>query len=87
LEQLNVNVGKFSVVVRQEYEEYLKSKNPEISATYRPTSTVVTEEPINNKNKFAQSVINLFTSKGKDTVENRTTAEKVVTVDDYDDEI
>lgn len=86
LEQLNVNVGKFSVVVRQEYEEYLKSKNPEISATYKPTSTVVTEEPINNKNKFAQSVINLFTSKGKDTVENRTTAEKVVTVDDYDDE-
>lgn len=49
LEQLNVNVGKFSVVVRQEYEEYLKSKNPEISATYKPTSTVVTEEPINNK--------------------------------------
>lgn len=84
LEQLNVNVGKFSVVVRQEYEEYLKSKNPEISATYKPTNTVITEEPINKKNSIVQKIVDLFLSSSNRGVENRTAAEKVVTVDDYD---
>lgn len=85
VEKLNVNVGKFSVVVRQEYEEYLKSKNPEISATYKPTETVVTEEIKDVKGSFFSSVMEFLSANpDDDKVENRTTAEKVVTVDDYD---
>ena len=84
-EPLNVNVGKFSVVVRQEYEEYLKSKNPEISATYKPTETVVTERIKKVKPGFFNTLISLLTENpDDDKLGNRTTAEKVVTVDDYD---
>lgn len=84
VEKLNVNVGKFSVVVRQEYEEYLKSKNPEISATYQPTQTVVTEEIYKNKTGFVDKVMEFFASDPDGEQEEKTTAEKVVTVDDYD---
>jgi cation transport ATPase len=88
VEKLNVNLGKFSVVVRQEYEEYLKSKNPEISAVYKPTETVVTEE-IHNvhniKKTLVGGVMNFFAANTEEEKpEPKTTAEKVVTVDDYD---
>ena len=85
VEKLNVNVGKFSVVVRQEYEEYLKSKNPEISATYKPTETVITEEIRNVKGGALNAVMDFLSANpDEEKFENRTTAEKVVTVDDYD---
>jgi cation transport ATPase len=88
VEKLNVNVGKFSVVVRQEYEEYLKSKNPEISATYKPTETVITEEirtVRDVKKSLTGAVMRFFSASTEDEKEEpKTTAEKVVTVDDYD---
>lgn len=89
VEKLNVNVGKFSVVVRQEYEEYLKSKNPEISATYHPVESVVTEEVRtvrNLKKSFISGFMEFFSANPDgEKFEKQTTAEKVVTVDDYDD--
>ena len=85
METLNVNVGKFSVVVRQEYEEYLKSKNPEISATYKPTETVITENIKKVKPGFFNTLMEFMSANPEDDkLGNRTTAEKVVTVDDYD---
>lgn len=83
-EKLSVNVGKFSVVVRQEYEEYLKSKNPEISATYRPTETVVTEEIHTEKKSFLNTVMDYLSGNSEADNQPKTTTEKVVTVDDYD---
>lgn len=84
MEKLNVNVGKFSVVVRQEYEEYLKSKNPEISATYKPTETVITEEIFTERKSFLDKLMDFFAMNPDGQQEPKTTAEKVVTVDDYD---
>lgn len=87
--KLRVNAGKFSVVVRQEYEEYLKSKNPEISATYHPVETVVTEEirtVRNLKKSFISGLMDFFSANPDgERYETQTTSETVRTVDDYDD--
>lgn len=51
---LNVKAGRFSEVVANEYEEYVRSKNPSVIAhVLRPEPTIVDEEiaPIEEKHK------------------------------------
>lgn len=51
---LNVNAGRFSEVVANEYEEYVRSKNPSVIAhVLRPEPTIVDEEiaPTEEKHK------------------------------------
>lgn len=51
---LNVKAGRFSEVVANEYEEYVRSKNPSVIAhVLRPESTIVDEEiaPTEEKHK------------------------------------
>ena len=68
---LNVKAGRFSEVVANEYEEYVRSKNPSVIAhVLRPEPTIVDEEiaPTEEKHK-----------------DNRPIGEKVISKDESDD--
>ncbi|MGN1050736.1 MAG: hypothetical protein ACI4QE_00390 [Acutalibacteraceae bacterium] len=84
VEKLNVRAGKFSSVVRSEYEEYLKSKDPEISNVNKAPVVKVSieEEPRNVKDTVTNAVVNFF-STGDGEKEEEPATSKVVTVEDY----
>lgn len=50
---INIKAGKFTEVVKTEYEEYLKSPDPSISKSYKPFSVIEKSEPkqISEKNQ------------------------------------
>lgn len=86
---LNVKAGKFSEVVAQEYEEYIRSKNPSVIAhVIRPEPKVEEDdEPETNedtrsaKEKVLSAVVGFFSKDESD--DNDTPHEKSKAVDDY----
>lgn len=86
---LNVKAGKFSEVVAQEYEEYIRSKNPSVIAhVIRPEPKVEeNDEPETNedtrsaKEKVLSAVVGFFSKDESD--DNDTPHEKSKAVDDY----
>lgn len=88
VEKVHVKVGRFSTVVRQEYEQYLRSKNPSISQVIKNEINKVEEIPNQKDNrptkeKVVSAVVGIFSKDTSDDFDMPT--EKVVTVDDYKD--
>lgn len=86
IEKIHVKVGKFSSVVRQEYEQYLRSKNPSISQVIKTEIKKVEEIPQKRDNrplkeKVLSSVVGIFSKDTSDDTDMP--VEKVVAVDDY----
>lgn len=83
VEQLQVKAGKFSEIVRSEYEQYLKSKNPVISQSNKPVADEVDELSVKAINdKLVGKVVEFFANEGTDQQE-QPEEETAVTVDDY----
>lgn len=85
-EKIHVKVGRFSDVVRQEYGQYLRSKNPSISQVIKKEMAKVEEIPKDNdkgitKEKVMSAVVGIFSNDQSDDSDLPT--EKVVTVEDY----
>lgn len=86
---LNVKAGKFSEVVAQEYEAYIRSKNPSVIAhVIRPEPKPEPEEEIvENKDtrspqeKIISAVVGFFSKDESD--DNDTPHEKTKTIEDY----
>lgn len=89
VEKVHVKVGRFSAVVRQEYEQYVRSKNPSISQVIKEEFAKVEElpnkkDPRPTKEKVVSAVVGVFSKDNSDDTDMP--AEKVVTVDDYTNE-
>ena len=86
---LNVKAGKFSEVVAQEYEEYIRSKNPSVIAhVIRPEPKVeeddeleTNEDTRSTKEKVLSAVVGFFSKDESD--DNDTPHEKNKSVEDY----
>lgn len=86
---LNVKAGKFSEVVANEYEQYIRSKNPSVIAhVIRPEPKAeIEQEPENNedkrtpKEKVLSAVVGFFSKDESD--DNDTPQEKSQPVEDY----
>lgn len=89
---LNVKAGRFSEVVAQEYEEYIRSKNPSVIAhVIRPEPKPEQEEEPkkeedtrSTQEKILSAVVGFFSKDESD--DNDTPQEKSKTVEDYTDE-
>lgn len=86
---LNVKAGKFSEVVTQEYEEYIRSKNPSVIAHVIKPESKIEDENISEtiedtrspKEKILSAVVGFFSKDESD--DNDTPHEKNKTVEDY----
>lgn len=86
---LNVKAGRFSEVVAQEYEEYIRSKNPSVIAhVIRPEpkaeddeETETNEDTRSTQEKVLSAVVGFFSKDESD--DNDTPHEKVKAVEDY----
>lgn len=86
VEKLHVKAGRFSDVVRSEYELYLRSKNPSISQVIKnEMARVETITPDGDtrtrKEKILSAVVGIFSNDNSD--DSDLPADQVVTVDDY----
>lgn len=88
---INVKAGRFSEVVADEYEEYIRSKNPSVIAhVIKPESTIVDDEEEEIKDsrspreKILSAVVGFFSKDESD--DNDTPQEKAKTVEDYSGE-
>lgn len=87
-EKIMVKAGKFSEMLRSEYEEYVKSKDPVISQTHIPSAaeknTEEGEKAVKGLNeRFVNAVTDFFANEG-DEEEEAPLEEKAVTVEDYE---
>lgn len=86
---LNVKAGRFSEVVAQEYEEYIRSKNPSVIAhVIRPEpkaeedeETETNEDTRSTQEKVLSAVVGFFSKDESD--DNDTPHEKAKVVEDY----
>lgn len=86
---LNVKAGRFSEVVANEYEEYIRSKNPSVIAhVIRPEpkaeeveETETNEDTRSVQEKVISAVVGFFSKDESD--DNDTPQEKTTTVEDY----
>lgn len=86
---LNVKAGRFSEVVAQEYEEYIRSKNPSVIAhVIRPEpkaeedeETETNEDTRSTQEKVLSAVVGFFSKDESD--DNDTPHEKAKAVEDY----
>lgn len=86
VEKLHVKAGRFSDVVRGEYELYLRSKNPSISQVIKKemakVETVTPEgDTRSRKEKILSAVVGIFSNDNSD--DSDLPADQIVTVDDY----
>ncbi len=87
VEQVHVKAGRFSEVVKGEYEQYLRSKNPSISQVIKTeinkVGNVVSEEKDtrSRKEKMLSAVVGIFTNDNSDDTD--VPEDEVVPVDDY----
>lgn len=86
VEKLHVKAGRFSQVVKGEYEQYLRSKNPSISQVIKTemakVETVAPEgDTRSRKEKVLSAVVGIFSNDNSD--DSDLPADQVVTVDDY----
>lgn len=84
--KIHVKAGKFSDVVRHEYDQYLRSKNPSISQVIKTEMQKIEELPKKKDNrttkeKIVEAVVGAFSKDASDDTD--IPAEKVVRVDDY----
>lgn len=89
VEKIHLKLGRFSEVVRQEYEQYLRSKNPSISQVIKTEIAKVEELPKKKDNrsvkeKIVSAVVGVFSKDASD--DSDVPIEKIITVDDYNDE-
>ena len=85
-EKIHVKAGRFSQVVRSEYEHYLRSKNPSISQVIKEEIAKVEEikesgdkRPV--KERVLSAVVGFFSGDNSD--DSDVPVSQVVTVDDY----
>ena len=88
---INVKAGRFSEVVGNEYEEYIRSKNPSVIAhVIRPEPKPVEEpeeKPIDNRparEKITSALVGFFSKDESD--DDDKPKEKVKTIEDYTEE-
>ncbi len=86
VEKLHVKAGRFSDVVRGEYELYLRSKNPSISQVIKKEMAKVETVPNDGdtrtrKEKVLSAVVGIFSNDNSD--DSDLPADQIVTVDDY----
>lgn len=86
MEKLHVKAGRFSEVVRGEYEQYLRSKNPSISQVIKKEMAkveTITPEGDNRskKEKILSAVVGIFSNDNSD--DSDLPVDQIVTVDDY----
>lgn len=86
VEKVHVKAGRFSAVVRSEYEQYLRSKNPSISQVIKNEMNKVenvpeTGDPRSNREKLLSAVVGFFSGDSSDDTD--VPVNQVVTVDDY----
>lgn len=84
--RLHVKAGRFSEVVRGEYEQYLRSKNPSISQVIKKemakVETVTLEgDTRSKKERLLSAVVGIFSNDNSD--DSDLPVDQVVTVDDY----
>ena len=89
VDKIHLKLGRFSEVVRSEYEQYLRSKNPSISEVIRKEVAKVEELPRKKDNrptkeKVVSAVVGIFSKDASDDTD--LPIEKIITVDDYNDE-
>lgn len=89
INQVHVKAGKFSAVVKAEYEQYIRSKNPSISQVIK-TEIAKADEPENKKKdnrskkeKMLSAVVGIFSNDSSDDTDMP--SEQIVPVDDYRD--
>lgn len=85
-EKLHVKVGRFSDVVRGEYEQYIRSKNPSISQVIKSEIAKVETIPEkadkrSGKEKVLSAVVGFFSGDNSDDTD--IPINQVVTVEDY----
>ncbi len=86
VEKVHVKAGRFSSVVRSEYEQYLRSKNPSISQVIKNEMNKVEnipdgKDPRSNQEKLLSAVVGFFSGDSSD--DSDVPINQVVTVDDY----
>ena len=85
VEKVHVKAGRFSAVVKSEYEQYLRSKNPSISQVIRTEMNKVEnaaeEDPRSKQEKLVSAVVGFFSGDSSD--DSDVPINQVVTVDDY----
>lgn len=86
VDKVHVKAGRFSAVVRGEYEQYLRSKNPSISQVIKTEIAKVENMPQKDDNRSAKEkllsgVVGFFSGDSSDDTD--VPADQVVTVDDY----
>ncbi|MCH5303512.1 MAG: cation-translocating P-type ATPase [Ruminococcus sp.] len=86
VEKLHVKAGRFSEVVKGEYEQYLRSKNPSISQVIKTemakVETITPEgDTRSKKEKVLSAVVGIFSNDNSD--DSDLPVDQVVTVDDY----
>ena len=86
VDMVHVRAGRFSNVVRGEYEQYLRSKNPSISQVIKTEMAKVESLPQKgdkrtNKEKVLSAVVGFFSGDSSD--DSDVPVDQVVTVEDY----
>jgi cation transport ATPase len=86
IEKLHVKAGRFSEVVKGEYEQYLRSKNPSISQVIKQEMAKVENitrdgDTRTRKEKVLSAVVGIFSNDNSD--DSDLPVDQVVTVEDY----
>lgn len=86
VEKVHVKAGRFSSVVRSEYEQYLRSKNPSISQVIKTEMSRIEnirddKDPRSGKEKLLSAVVGFFSGDSSD--DSDVPINQVITVDDY----
>ncbi len=88
VQQIHVKAGRFSAVVRREYEQYLRSKNPSISHVIKNEINNKIEEtdkkekdPRSKRERMFSAVVGIFSNDNSDDTD--LPSAQVVPVDDY----
>ncbi|MGN1467494.1 MAG: hypothetical protein ACI4W1_04220 [Ruminococcus sp.] len=89
VDKVHIKAGKFSSVVREEYEMYLKSNDPAISQVIKKEGTAETQEEPKKKvdlhtigEKVSNAVVGFFSSE-EEQISQEVPPEKIETVEDY----
>ncbi len=89
VEMVHVKAGRFSAVVRGEYEQYIRSRNPSISQVIKNEINKVETIPAKDdkrsgKEKVLSAVVGFFSADNSD--DSDVPPDQVVTVEDYNGE-
>ncbi len=86
IEKLHVKAGRFSEVVRTEYEQYLRSANPSISQVIKSEIAKVESvprkgDPRPKKERVLSAIVGIFSGDNSDDAD--VPVDEIVTVEDY----